>query len=395
MGPALIVAAKEFRDHLTSKRFLVIFAVFLLLSVVSIATGMDQYNKNLESYKTQQAQQSTQDWFIQMVSDLQSQIDKAVANGAPQDEIDGLRYQLDSLINPPMPSMMFIFYQMTQYFTLIGMVLAISMGFDLITREKEEGSLKSLLSHPVFRDSVINGKTIGALAVLFVAMASAFLIIIAIMLFFAVVPEFDVLLKIAGYFGLALIFCLAFFAVGMMCSTLAKNSAMSVLFALGIVLAAFLLPQMSYQIANFVLGPAPEYKPYPYDPIVRTMDNNGTAIGGDVKVEPTYDIMPMPPIGWNDELQRYYQNQKLITDCINMISPISNFNTISNAILTDYAPGPIVYMSSVKPMYGGYGEPYTIFDALASVWMNIMAMLIMPFVAFVVSYIKFLRVDIR
>lgn len=50
-----------------------------------------------------------------------------------------------------------------------GAFLGLLMGFELVTREKEEGSLKTLLSHPVYRDSIINGKAMGAFAALSVA----------------------------------------------------------------------------------------------------------------------------------------------------------------------------------------------------------------------------------
>ncbi|GEM_PF-4930676 len=46
----------------------------------------------------------------------------------------------------------------------IGVVLGIAMGVDLVTREKESKSLKSLLAYPVFRDEMINGKAPGASA---------------------------------------------------------------------------------------------------------------------------------------------------------------------------------------------------------------------------------------
>jgi len=54
---------------------------------------------------------------------------------------------------------------------------------------------------------------------------------------------------------------------------------------------------------------------------------------------------------------------------------------------------------AVKPMldarYGGYGQQYTLFDAIGAVWINILVMLMMPIIALVVSYVKFLRMDVR
>ena len=49
MRTELIVAGKEFRDHLTSRRFIVIFTLMILLSAYGIANGLNDYNMLLES----------------------------------------------------------------------------------------------------------------------------------------------------------------------------------------------------------------------------------------------------------------------------------------------------------------------------------------------------------
>ncbi len=54
MRPELIVAEKEFRDHIMSKRFIIIFGIMMLLAIYAISTGMDAYNKALDEYKNPQ-----------------------------------------------------------------------------------------------------------------------------------------------------------------------------------------------------------------------------------------------------------------------------------------------------------------------------------------------------
>jgi len=72
MRPELIVAGKEFRDHITSKRFLVIFAVLMLVAVISMAGGMSQYNESLDNYKKQNAENAQQDWYKEQVASSRS-----------------------------------------------------------------------------------------------------------------------------------------------------------------------------------------------------------------------------------------------------------------------------------------------------------------------------------
>lgn len=402
MRPELIVAGKELRDHLTSKRFLAIFAILMLISVYSMVTGMGNYNTNLESYKTSQQQNQQQPWYQEQVAGLQKQIQDAVDRGAAQDEIDSLQYQLDMLVNPPMPSPLFVFTDFSRYFTLIGMVLAIAIGFDLITREKEEGSLKSLLSHPVYRDAIINGKAIGAFALFAIVLAATLLITVAIMLFYGVVPKGEDLLRIGTFFALALLYCLVFFALSLMTSTIAKNSSMSVMYVLGIVVGLMMISMFSYQIVSFVMGPPPDFGgpilyesagPVPVDDMKRVA--NSSAPPGDI---PVVDVPALggypttPPV--DNGYQQYWERQQMITNAINSISPQTNFgDTIAMAVLSDSGVVVPVFKSSIA--YGGYGKQSTVWDSLASVWMNILVLIIEIVIGFAVSYVMFLRADIR
>jgi ABC-2 type transport system permease protein len=389
MRPELIVAGKEFRDHLTSKRFLVIFAILMLLAVVSMAGGMAEYNKMLDDYKKSAAQNSQQDWFKEQVASLQKQIADSEASGASQEEIDSLKYQLDMMINPPMPSVLYVFTRMNQYLVLIALVLSVAMGFDLITREKEEGSLKSLLSHPVYRDSVINGKLLGSLAVLIVVMCSMFLVTIAIMLFYGAVPVGDDLLRIGTYFVMALIYSGVFFAIATMTSTIAKSSALSILYVLSIVVILVMVTTFSSTIADAIMGPVPEYT-YPVDGDVGILKSGNGSI-----VEPALSpISSSKVIGWNPEIQQYYEKKNQIIEAINTISPLYDFSDrISYAILSkaDMRPMPLM---AYDMAYSPYRTP-TLMDSLASVWTNILAMLIELILPLAVSYVMFMRSDIR
>jgi ABC-2 type transport system permease protein len=430
MRPELIVAGKEIRDHVTSKRFLIVFAILLLISVYSIVSGMDLYNKQIDSYKDMQQQ----DWWKQQVQSLQDQIAKAQANGDSQDMIDGLQAQLDSMINPYMPSVMMIFSQLNLYFVWICALLAIALGFDLITREKEEGSLKSLLSHPIYRDSVINGKTLGAISVLVMAMGAMFLVTIAIMLFFSVIPSIDELLRIAGYFLMALIVCLAFFAIAMAASTLAKNSSMAVLYALGVIIVLAGLSMFSWNIVSFLAGPQPDVPIIYYnsgsvaegdlvktdlalprasgpmigasgsDPANNTSPPDATPIP-EATTPPKDGVDPMPILPPsnpydNKEYQDWLERQQLISSAITAISPISNFqDKIANAIISDYAQtggiGVRPLMADSKIAYWSQPEKNNLWSALSAIWVNILVLIAEMLAAFGIAYIKFLRTDIR
>ena len=394
MRPELIVAGKEFRDHISSKRFIIIFAILMLLSVYGMVNGLGQYNQILDQYKQSAQTNPQQQWYQDEVASLHTQIQDATARGAT-DEVTQLQFQLDQLVNPSMPSMLFIFGDMTQYFVLIAMVLSVAIGFDLISREKEEGSLKSLLSHPLYRDAIINGKAIAGIAVLAVSLAAMFILTSAIMLFYGVVPGGDDILRIVAYFLMAMLYCSVFFALSLMTSTIAKSSAMSVLYVLGIVIAMVIIPMMSYQIASLVMGPAPQ-QPAGGDGGV-IMYNTAVKDASTTAAEPTQADSRM--IAWSNELQQYYQRQSLITSSINAISPISSFrDSIASAIV--YKAGgssiiaPMAYSSSIMKPYMPTQDP-TIIDSLMTVWGSILAMFVELVIPLAVSYVIFLRMDVR
>ncbi|MFY9545131.1 MAG: ABC transporter permease subunit, partial [Candidatus Methanoculleus thermohydrogenotrophicum] len=119
----LIVAQKEFSDHLTSRKFLVILALLLMFALLGMHQGVDQYNRYLEEYNQQ----------LQTV-------------GGPMGMM------------PERPSILIIFRQLESSLMVFGGVLAIATGADLVSKEKESRSLKTLLARPVYRDEVINGK---------------------------------------------------------------------------------------------------------------------------------------------------------------------------------------------------------------------------------------------
>jgi len=56
-------------------------------------------------------------------------------------------------------------------------LIGIALGFDAINRERAGGTLSRIMSQPVFRDSVINGKFLAGIVILSIMMTSAILLI--------------------------------------------------------------------------------------------------------------------------------------------------------------------------------------------------------------------------
>ena len=378
-SPVLIVAAKEFKDYLASKRFLALFGVLALLTIIGAITGLINYNEQLSTYN----------------SNLQTVKSETVSAGGMMLKMIG-----------GMPSLLSIFQSYGTYIASFGMLLAISMGFDMITREKEEGTLKLLLTHPVFRDSVINGKLIGAGAMLFMVLASTFLATTAIMMFFGIVPGIDDLTRIGAFFVMTLLFLFTYLAIAVTASTVSPNSSMAVLIAIFIVLIGAVVPSISSTVGSAIMGTAPQMM------ITSTSGDStspGTVIlgssGGTTTVV-SYAVSDGGPGGApgisrngtpmtiNPEYTSYWSARNTIEGIMNVISPSYNYEVISQ-VITEKLSSPRTSGSNPGFFQRSADQSVSLLESLSSVWMNILALLVMIMVGFGISYVKFIRADVR
>ncbi|WP_174591737.1 ABC transporter permease [Methanocella conradii] len=385
MRPELIVAEKEFRDHLASKRFLAIFAILMLLSFYGVYSGMDAYNKKLDQYKNPGLVMD-QPLMKEMAESLQKQIQEAEARGDSPESIQLLKDQLDSLTNPPMPSVLEVFNSMVIFFTFLGMILGVAMGFDQISKERDEGTLKFLVSSPIYRDAIINGKAIGAIATLAVALAAAFLLAIAIVMFRGVVPGLDDMLRIAAFFVAALLYCMVFFAIAMMMSAITKSTSMSVICTVGLVVLLIIFSIMALIVSGFIaqaiVGPAP---PVDYGSLLNSSTGSANV---------SYIVSNSEYMNYTTRLVAM---EFQISDAITTVSPVNDFGGfmgmgiggIGNAILSKTP------VQSFSLTMATSTRQVSLLDSLASVWVKIFVLIVEMVVAFVVSYVAFMRMDVR
>ena len=329
------VARKEFIDHLTSKRFIIILALFLIISASGMHEGINRYNQQLESYKEQISQIT---------------------------EVEGI----EPGYMPEKPSIMLVFMFMSSHIMMLGAILAIAMGFDLVSGEKETRSLKSLLSCPVFRDEIINGKALGGTLALVFAMGTALLISLAMLLIFSIVPSMNELAAILVFGIVSIVFLLAYFAIALMMSTVSGKSGSALIYTLAIFfILGSLLPIVGGTVAHMVAGNPPK--------------------------SPVFDIRHVTNMSeeeiqhqYNEEFMAWSEKRKPIIEAFTVISPNMNYERILNKIRSS---------SSVTTPYGD--EAPGLQEVLGRVWKNILALISFSVVFFALAYVKFMRMDIR
>lgn len=357
------VARKEFIDHLTSRKFIVILGLFLIISAIAVHQGIDDYNDMLEDYKEQISQIKEEEAPVKWM--------------------------------PEKPSILLVFQRMSWQMTMLGGILAIAIGFDLISREKESRSLKSLLSHPIFRDEIINGKAVGGILALVFAVGIALIISFAMLLLFSIVPDLDEFARIALFGVVLFLFLLSYFSIALMTSTVSRDSGKSLIYALIILFAlSFFMPTFENVVVESVVGEPPEFHGMHHRVI------HGSASASENESEGPA-IKPVEPVPieeeewkrYEEESRAYWEKRRAIHDAISVVVPNDNFRAVTEAILNPYFEG---------LRYGAYygpsptaGEEKSLREALEIVWKNILALIIFPLVFFAIAYIKFMRLDIR
>ncbi|MCE5338833.1 MAG: ABC transporter permease [Methanomicrobiaceae archaeon] len=315
------VARKEFADQVTGWRFLVILALFLGIALAGTYSGVGSYERDLDRY-------------TQELATMDDRFDEP-----------------GRMVMPSKPPVENVYCSMFLMLIFYGSLLAIAVGFDLVSGEKESRSLKSLLSHPVYRDEVINGKALGGIALLAIVVGGVLLISTALLLVFSIVPSPDDLWMILTYAGITLLLLVTFFSIALAFSTLCRESGSALLLAVVVfILLSSVIPYTTANIGTALMMEKP-------DP---------AAYGGDTGSE-----------GYQAEITAYYEQLNLIASFRNLLSP-------------GMAADNLIQEMRNSPSSGATFE-----DTLGKIWSSVAALAVYPIVFFAIAYTRFLRMDIR
>ena len=360
------ISEKEFQDHIYSRKFLLFLGIILAVTIIGMASGSIQYNEQIEQYNENQAEIG--------------------------DEISWGMFK---------PSVMTIFSGVGTLLASLGAILGIAMGFDLITREKESKSLKILLSHPIFRDEVINGKAIGGIIALVAALAVTFLIAFATMLIFSIVPSGSEILLLVLFGFAAFLMIFSYFAISLFMSTVSKDSGSSLVYTLIIfVFLSSLLPVFVWgPTMDLITGPPPEF---PEDAMMDmravAVDTVVVSASSDGKVSEYKDPYEDNEVfrQYQEDMRNYWDKRQMISDFINLLSPTNNFQYITSYLTYPQAfSQKEIYYSGIMPGEMQEPEEPGFMDIIGGIWVNLLSLIVIPVAFFSAAYIKFMRLDVR
>jgi len=333
------IADKEFRDYITSRRFLILFGFLLATLILSLL----QTKLGMESW------------------------------GSPGSEA---------------PKVYDVMWGLSFYLGFIGAIFALSLGFDAITREYEERTLKVLMGHPVFRDQVILGKFLGGAMVIGLAVAITALIGTGMLLWIGV--TIDDYTRLAVYFLFVYLYLLVFFTMAVAFSAHSKSSGNALMYSLVMFLALMtVLMPIGGIIAHELAGPQPKM-PQELKALEEKMK------GGKITMEEMQRFQKLME-EYQNRTQEWYRKYSKIQNYFQALSPEYEFTEISHYVLNPYAGRS--EGSSLATYYPNKPEKqipkYSLIESLSFVKKELIALLSYLAVWFVVAYLGFVRAEIR
>jgi len=234
----------------------------------------------------------------------------------------------------------------------LGPLLGISLGFDAINSERNKGTLSRVMAQPIHRDFLIGAKFVAALIVISMMFLSlGFLVMGLGLLAIGIPPSPEEFLRMLLFLLLSIVYVGFWLSLAILFSIKFRQSATSALSSLSIWLFFSVFFTMLIQLIA-----------------------NATA--------PTNALNP------NDLLK----HQQFI-QFIMRISPSQLFSEATTTLLTPTVRslGPL----TMEQVYGAIPSPLPLGQSMLLIWPQITGMIAATLVCFAISYVYFMRQEIR
>jgi ABC-2 type transport system permease protein len=187
----LTVCRKELADHFSSTRFVLLFTLILVISLVT-----------------------------------------AYIVGT------GLRDELKDVAKPTFVFLMLFtssgkLFSLIQFIAFFGPLVGIVLGFDAINRERSSRTLSKLVSQPIYRDAIINGKFLAGAIMITIMIVSIVLLISGLGLrLIGVVPGPEEIWRLVIYMVISIFYICFWLGISILFSIVFRSVATSALAAI-------------------------------------------------------------------------------------------------------------------------------------------------------------------
>ena len=145
-------------------------------------------------------------------------------------------------------------FSLIQFIGFFGPLIGIVLGFDVINRERAERTLSKLVSQPIYRDAIINGKFLAGVATIAIMLVAITLMISALGIrVLGIVPGAEEVLRLLLYLVLSVLYISFWLGLSILFSVVFKSTSTSALAALAVwIFSSFLVPLSAGFISDAV-----------------------------------------------------------------------------------------------------------------------------------------------
>ncbi len=319
MHGLLVVYRKELSDHFSSYRFVILFA---LIAMVSFITTYMAGITLRESFQ---------------------------GEAIPKFVFLGLFNTRGAVVS------------MVEFVALFGPIIGVVLGFDSINRERAHGTLVKLISQPIYRDAVINGKFLASATTIAIMLLSTVLVISGFGLtLLGVVPGIEEIWRLIFYLILSIFYISFWLGISILFSILFRSIATSALAAVAIWLFLLLFVSVgATAIANMI---APVEKKEGADPEIVLLNSR-------------------------------------IQEGITMVSPMVLYSKASATLINPMSKTSKSMVMMSGPMeqisLSRFENPLSLGQSVLVVYPYIVALIAISLVCFAISYLVFMLQEIR
>ena len=310
------ICRKELADHFGSIRFLILFCVILMVALVSTYMAATH-----------------------------------------------VREALDGVSKPAQVFLLLFttpgkFVSLVQFIAFFGPLLGIIMGFDAINRERQHRTLGKLVSQPIYRDAIVNGKFLAGVITISIALLSMMLLLTGLgLMTVGVVPGIEEIGRLAVYLLVSIAYVSFWLGLAILFSVLFRSLATSALAAVALwIFSAFFVGSLADLAAAAIRPIHTTRDPSAIVPQRRTADTSTLASPAVLYSQATSTIL--------DPYRR----------------------TRSNLVLT----GPMERLSLER-----FERPLPLDQSILVVWPYLTLLAALTLICFGLSYVVFMRQEIR
>jgi ABC-2 type transport system permease protein len=315
----LVVAQKEITDHVSSARFYVLLVMLGAAAIVPLYFASDA----IRSVASQI--QDTRDAFLVLFI-----------------------YAPSDLPIPPV-------------FGFVGIVaplLGVAFAFDAINSERADGTLPRLLSQPIYRDDVVNGKFTAGLAVITIVLVAVVGVISGFgIVRLGIVPSLEEVVRLIAWVALSVVWVGLWLAFGLLLSVVIRRAATAALVGFGVWLLIAIFGQLIVGLVAGIVAP------------VATAATLNEALSLQVLSDTILRLLPLT----------LYQEASRV-----LLNP---------TVTTVSTPSTIGQLQQWQQQ--AEGQLLSFDQSLLLVWPHVVALFAMMAVCFAAAYVWFMRQEVR